>query len=121
MVEQGRQMHAGKENCRFTSDENELVEMDYSIASGIFNIKLHHTQEEWTRYVLHTLGIMNQLARKGISFNLLTSYSDPEFMRPDLYYADPCFYFDYCKRHFSKNIALLHDYELYDFTILVRK
>jgi hypothetical protein len=42
-------------------------------------------------------------------------------MRADLYYADPAQVFDYCKRRFSPNVALLHDYGLYEFTILVRK
>jgi hypothetical protein len=42
-------------------------------------------------------------------------------MRDDLYYADPLFLFDYCKRNFAKNVALLHDYRIYDFTIIVRK
>ena len=42
-------------------------------------------------------------------------------MRPDLYYADPCFLFDYCKTHFSKDVAILHDYGMYDFTLIVRK
>ena len=42
-------------------------------------------------------------------------------LRLDLYYADPCALFDYCKRSFSRNVALLHDYEIYDFTLLVRK
>ncbi len=31
------------------------------------------------------------------------------------------FFFDYCKRNFSKNVALLRNYGLYDFTVLVRK
>ena len=31
------------------------------------------------------------------------------------------FFFDFCKRNFSRNVALLHDYGLYDFTIIVRK
>ena len=38
-----------------------------------------------------------------------------------LYYADPCALFDYCKRNFSRNVALLHDYKIYDFTLIVRK
>ena len=42
-------------------------------------------------------------------------------MRADLYYADPCFLFDYCKRNFAKDVAILHDYSLYDFTLIVRK
>jgi hypothetical protein len=42
-------------------------------------------------------------------------------MRPDLYYADPLFLFDYCKTKFSTLVSLIHDYPLYEFTILVRK
>jgi hypothetical protein len=42
-------------------------------------------------------------------------------MKPELYYADPLFMFDHCKKKFSKNVALLHDYEEFDFTIIVRK
>ena len=42
-------------------------------------------------------------------------------MRPDLYYADPGLFFDDCKRRFSRNVAILHDYDLYDFTVIVRK
>ncbi|MBC7939785.1 MAG: class I SAM-dependent methyltransferase, partial [Chitinophagaceae bacterium] len=37
------------------------------------------------------------------------------------YYPDPLDLFDVCKRRFSRNVALLHDYGLYAFTILVRK
>lgn len=32
-----------------------------------------------------------------------------------------CALFDLCKRRYSKNVALLHDYGLYEFTILIRK
>jgi hypothetical protein len=42
-------------------------------------------------------------------------------MRADLFYADPCVYFDLCKRRYSRQVALLHDYGLYEFTLIVRK
>ena len=42
-------------------------------------------------------------------------------MRPHLHYGDPLWFFDWCKRKYSRNVALLHDYDLYDFTIIVRK
>jgi hypothetical protein len=51
---------------------------------------------------------------------MLTIYSDQEKMRPDLYYGDPSWFFDHCKRRFSRNVALLHDYELYDWTMAVK-
>ena len=64
---------------------------------------------------------MNKKSEHGFSFNMLTSYSDKEYMRDDLYYGDSCHFFDFCKKNFSKNVSLLHDYNLYDFTIIVRK
>jgi hypothetical protein len=42
-------------------------------------------------------------------------------MRPELWYPDPAWAFDLCKRRYSKEVALLHDYGLYEFTMLVRR
>ncbi len=100
---------------------DEILESNYSIASGIFSVKMNHNESEWLSYILNTLEKMNEKSTKGFSFNMLTKYSDKDYMRDDLYYADPLFIFDYCKRNFSKQVALLHDYGLYEFTILVKK
>jgi hypothetical protein len=121
MVVKGNEMHAGKSGVEFFSKEEDLQTCDYVVASGIFNIKLDTAQDSWTDYVVKTLTRMNDLAVHGFSFNLLTMYSDKEYMRPDLYYADPGLIFDVCKRNFSRNVAILHDYDLYDFTVIVRK
>jgi SAM-dependent methyltransferase len=121
MIETGRQIHQGATNFNLTSIRDDLETADYVVESGIFNIKLNTDDHEWTEHVKNTLDQFNQLSRKGFAFNMLTKYSDKEFMRDDLYYADPCFYFDLCKTNYSKNVALLHDYQIYDFTILVRK
>lgn len=94
---------------------------DYVIASGIFNVKLDNSNKEWLDYIIQTLNLLDSLAIKGFSFNILTKYSDQEHMKENLYYADPLFLFDYCKTNFSKNIALLHDYNLYEFTISIKK
>lgn len=94
---------------------------DYGIASGIFNVKFETPSNEWLDYILDTLDMLNITSEKGFAFNCLTSYSDKDKMRDNLYYADPCYFFDYCKRNFAKNVALLHDYGLYEFTIIVRK
>jgi SAM-dependent methyltransferase len=123
MIIAGRDLHKNCPNCHFTTKEMEVPLADYLVAGAIFNNKLDSSVEAWREFTVQTLQRMNQLCSKGFSFNMLTSYSDADRMaqRPDLYFGDPCFYFDYCKRNFSHNIALLHDYGLYDFTILVRK
>jgi SAM-dependent methyltransferase len=121
MVIKGRELHPNNPDCVFTFDVTQLQKLDYAVVSGTFNIKLDASDESWTEIVIESLNIMNRCAIKGLSFNMLTKYSDADKMRTDLYYADPLFFFDYCKRNFSRNVALLHDYKLYDFTILVRK
>ena len=94
---------------------------DYAVASGIFNVRLRHDEAIWRAHVLGVLAEMDRSSRLGFAFNCLTSYADADRMRSDLYYADPCFYFDLCKRNYSRHVALLHDYGLYEFTIIVRK
>jgi SAM-dependent methyltransferase len=94
---------------------------DYGVASGIFNVRLNRTDAEWFEYLLDTLEILDATSILGFSFNCLTTYSDEKEMKDYLYYAEPGRLFDLCKRRFSSQVALLHDYGLYEFTILVRK
>lgn len=120
MLAQAKAFLSGETDCEIFSEESALPASDFTVACGIFNNKLEIPEAKWQDHVLTTLHRICDLSRKGFAFNMLTSYSDPEKMRPDLYYGDPCFYFDYCKKNFAKDVALLHDYGLYDFTILVR-
>ncbi|HEY9152102.1 MAG TPA: class I SAM-dependent methyltransferase [Anaerolineales bacterium] len=116
-----RQTHHDKLHRTFFTEGNSLAVCDYVVASGVFNVRGEQSFEAWTQYVTDSLHRFNDLSRKGFASNFLTKYSDAEKMRADLYYADPLYLFDYCKRNFSKDVALLHDYRIYDFTILVRK
>jgi SAM-dependent methyltransferase len=121
MIDAATKLHASKSWATFVRDESELPAADYTVASGIFNVKLDTPVAAWEGYILETLQTISRLSRKGFAFNVLTKYADAEFMRPDLYYADPLFLFDYCKKNFSRFVALLHDYPLYEFTMLVRR
>jgi ubiquinone/menaquinone biosynthesis C-methylase UbiE len=123
MILAGREKHKDFLHAHFVTDEKELPVADYLVAAGIFNIKLEASHSAWQDFICDTLVRMNRLCSKGFAFNMLTKYSDADRMaqRPDLFYGDPLFFFDLCKRNFSRNVALLHDYGLYDFTILVRK
>ncbi len=106
--------------CFVLSSDPERVS-DYGVASGIFNVRLDRPDDEWQSYLEATLDALDRTSRFGFAFNCLTSYSDADKMRDYLYYANPCVLFDLCKRRYSRNVALLHDYGLYEFTILVRK
>lgn len=94
---------------------------DFTIASGIFNVRLGRSNAEWVPYIESVLDVMDRASTQGFAFNCLTSCSDADKMRDYLYYASPTALFDLCKRRYARNVALLHDYELYEFTLVVRK
>jgi SAM-dependent methyltransferase len=107
-------------DCRWTSDRRQLQPADYAVASGIFNVKLNASDDEWRGYVRRTIADLASLGRRGFAFNALTSYSDADKQRSTLHYADPIDLFDHCRRTYSRFVTLMHDYPLYEFTIFVR-
>lgn len=121
MIAAARSRLSEKSNASYLVASEPPDVADYGIASGIFNVRLDRNDSEWREHLESTLDVLDRTSRRGFAFNCLTSYSDPEKMRDYLYYADPCQIFDLCKKRYSQNVALLHDYELYEFTILVRK
>lgn len=106
---------------QFDSDWQRVPRCDYTVASGIFNVRGDWSDDVWWNYVMETLRTIHEHTTRGWSANFLTTYSDPDLMRPDLFYANPGVVFDWCKRELSPLVALHHDYPLFDFTILVRK
>lgn len=121
MIQAAQKRHASLPNARFTVTSSPDQTADFGIASGIFNVRLGRSDAEWLDYLGQTLDILDSSSSRGFAFNCLTSYSDADRMRDYLYYADPCLLFDLCKRRYSRHVALLHDYGLYEFTILIRK
>lgn len=92
---------------------------DYSFISGTFNVKLKASDEMWTEYVKETITHVATMSKKGFSFNVLSVYVD--WREEILYYADPFIFFDFCKRNISRYVSLLHDYPLFEWTMIVRK
>jgi predicted TPR repeat methyltransferase len=119
MVATARALHVG-DAASFGAERLAVEPADYVVASGIFSVKMDVATQAWEQYIEATLDDMNELGQRGFAFNLLTSHSDPDRMRPDLYYASPVRYFERCLRY-SRWVALLHDYGLYEFTLAVRK
>jgi len=120
MISEAESAHARTPHCEFFCEKARLSVADYTVASGIFNVRLGTKDSAWLQYIVEVLNEFKALSRKAFAFNALTKYADAGRMRPDLYYADPFALFDYCKTHFSPYVSLLHDYKLYEFTIVVK-
>lgn len=121
MIAAARSRHASRAHTRFVVATAPDAEADFGMASGIFNLRLDIGDARWWQHIESTLDRLDATSRRGFAFNCLTTWSDADKMRPTLYYADPCRLFELCKRRYSRQVALLHDYGLYEFTVLVRK
>lgn len=119
MIKTAQNNYARGRRCTFTAVRRALRRADYVLASGIFNVNVSSSEASWRRHIHKVLDDIDHLAQKGFAFNMITAHVD--YKQKGIYYADPCYYFTLCKGKYSRNVALLHDYGLYDFTILVRK
>jgi SAM-dependent methyltransferase len=121
MVESAAARTAGRADASFAVATEPDAPADYGFASGIFTLRLGRSDGECMDALATSLAALDRTSIRGFAFNCLTSYSDADRMRDYLWYPDPCAVFDLCKRRHSRNVALLHDYGLYAFTVLVRK
>ena len=123
MIQAAQRRLDGRSNAHLllVQDASEIRPSDFVIASGIFNIRFTSTDQAWKEYITSTLSSISKKSRLGFAFNMLSLYSDEHMRKEELFYGDPLYFFDYCKRNFSVNVSLLHDYGQYDFTIIVRK
>lgn len=105
---------------RLTIGQEPAEPADFVVASGIFNVRIDASTQEWEQYVLQTIDGLVKMARRGVAFNFLTSWSDAPLMRPDLYYAPPERILEYCASRHSRWIELSQDYGLFEFTVRMR-
>lgn len=92
---------------------------DYTAVSGAFHVKLDFSDNEWKEYIIANLNNLHEMSVRGFSFNCMSSYVD--YKEPHLYYADPKWFFDHCKRNYSSYVTLIHDYPLYEWTMIIAK
>lgn len=120
MIESANHINAAPSRYFEVGVADGLPSVDYTVASGVFNMKLDASLGEWEHYTLSTLRKLYATTRCGLAANFLTGYSDADKMRPDLFYPSPERMFAF-GRTLSRNVALLHDYEIYDFTLVIRR
>lgn len=90
---------------------------DFTFVSGTFNVKLQHSDEEWSNFIKQVLLQLFESTRKNLSFNLLSTYVD--WKDPNLFYGNPAEWLEWCQRNLSKHVNLYHAYPLYEWTISV--
>lgn len=119
MVAAAEAAHAGDAAVSFVVGTEPPEPADYVLASGIFNVRFGYNDAVWTNFVHATLDAMAAKARRGFAFNALTGFSDADRKEARLWYPDPGQLFNHCIARYGRNVILMHDYPLYEFTISV--
>ena len=119
LIQSGDRLKGFEGDLNLINSSKISLPADFTFVSGTFNVRFESSDKEWRNFIEDTLAMISEFSNLGFSFNLLSKYVDWE--EPHLFYGDPCYWFDYCKKNFSRQVSLLHDYPLYEWTILVRK
>jgi SAM-dependent methyltransferase len=121
MIAEALRLHGEGADHRWRIGAMPTETADFAVASGIFNVKGDVPVETWARYVHDTIDVLARVGRRGFAFNVLSLSSDPERRVAHLYYADASQMLSDCLRRFGRSVALLQDYGLYEFTVIVRR
>jgi SAM-dependent methyltransferase len=120
MIDASRRIHGEANDRRWRVGATPDDRADYAIASGVLNVKGDFSNADWAAYMHETIDLLSRVSVRGFAFNVLTLSSDPALRRPNLYYADPVQILSHCLMRFGRSVALLQDYGLWEFTVVVR-
>jgi SAM-dependent methyltransferase len=94
---------------------------DYSVASGIFNVKLNQPRALWETFIARTLADMRSNSRVGFAVNFLAPLAESEMDPPELYRAAPERWQRHCEQVLGATVEVLQAYGLQEeYTLLVR-
>lgn len=120
MIDAAIKLHGAADDRRWKVGASPDESADFALASGIFNVKGAVDTPVWADHVRETIDGLAKASRSGFAFNILSMASDPDRRRDDLYYADPVEMLGHCIARYGRSVALLQDYGLYEFTLIVR-
>lgn len=93
---------------------------DYSVASGVFNVKLDLPMARWEHFVVHTLQHLHATSRHGFAVNFLSRLAPGAEVSPALYCTEPGRWIGFCQATLGARAECVTPYGMREFTLLVR-
>lgn len=121
MVAAARRRWRHRADCQFEHAAGATRVADWSVASGIFHVKLGCPLAEWETLVANTLDNLRAHSRLGFAINFLQPPRPGVASPPELYRPDGARWAHYLRTRCGNGaVTLLHDYGLPEITLQVR-
>jgi SAM-dependent methyltransferase len=120
MIRAATRLWRGRAGAKFVVANAIPRTADYSVASGIFNVKLDQSLQRWETFIATTLADMRATARRGFAVNFMAPLPPNEPTQVELYRTAPEPWVRYCEHTLGSSVDLLAGYGLREFTLLVR-
>jgi SAM-dependent methyltransferase len=121
MIDHARRLWRRREGIAFANTWASPRIADYSIASGVFNIKLDHPINLWERFINASLANIAATSRRGFAINFLAPAALGQVIEPVLYRTAPEPWIAFCTRSLNGEVEIRADYGMREFTLLVRR
>ncbi len=119
MIRAARRSHPQNAMRRFFVGHESPRIADYAVASGIMNVKLHHSADIWEAFVAATLRGMWRATRRGFAVNFLRPLQEGAD-HPELYRTHPARWASFCAAELGCSVEVVAEYGLREFTLLAR-
>lgn len=121
MVAAARRRWRHRADCRFEQADGAVRVADWSLASGLFNVKLDCPLPDWEALVARTLANLQRHSRRGYAVNFVLPPAPGQASPAQLYRPPPERWLAHLARHQPGcQVTLLRGYGLPEFTLLVR-
>lgn len=121
MITEARQLWHKRRDTEFLVANASPRVADYSVASGIFNVKLNQPEALWAQFIEKTLAAMHSTSRRGFAVNFLAPLAEGAAAKPELYRVPSALWGKYCEQEFGATVEVLGSYGMREYTLLVRK
>ncbi len=118
MIAAARKRWAGDPACSFVVGLSSGRVADFSVASGIFNVKLQTPAERWTSIIRNTLLRMHEESSVGLAFNVLATPAAGVAPIEQLYTTTPGRWRQWLRRRLGLHVTVRQNYGMREFTVL---
>lgn len=121
MVHSARLRWGHVPRTRFETASASLRLADYSIASGLFNVRLHHGNADWEPWVAYTLQSLHAASQTGFAVNFLAPPKPGESSPQALYRPAIELWKSFCENDLQSSVESITGYGMREYTLLVRR